>query len=137
MAQAPGNEKAVGRNTQRGVMMEALPAPPFVVRQANLLLELLIVPNDATPEQLVIVTKMRWRIERDYQELKQEFGLSHYEGRGWQGFHHHATLSIAAYGFLVARRLGHGGPKKNAARPKTPALPENYVPRGSSSISTR
>lgn len=88
-------------------------------------------PDDATPEQLVFVTKMRWRIERDYQELKQEFGLSHYEGRGWQGFHHHATLSIAAYGFLVARRLNHGGPKKNSARPKIPALPENYVPRGS------
>jgi hypothetical protein len=38
---------------------------------------------------------MRWRIERDYQDLKQEFGLGHYEGRGWRGFHHHATLSIA------------------------------------------
>jgi hypothetical protein len=57
---------------------------------------------------------MRWRIERDYQELKQEFGLSHYEGRGWQGFHHHATLCIAAYGFLVAQRLSHGGSKKTA-----------------------
>jgi len=53
-------------------------------------------PSEATLEQLVFVTKMRWRIERDYQELKQEFGLGHYEGRGWQGFHHHATLCIAA-----------------------------------------
>ena len=73
---------------------------------------------------------MRWRIERDYQELKQEFGLSHYEGRGWQGFHHHATLCIAAYGFLVAQRLSQGGVKKNGAQPKTPSLPEGYVPRG-------
>ena len=87
-------------------------------------------PAEATLEQLVFVTKMRWRIERDYQELKQEFGLSHYEGRGWQGFHHHATLCVAAYGFLVARRLGHGGHKKNCARPKTSSLPEDYVPRG-------
>jgi hypothetical protein len=47
---------------------------------------------------------MRWRIERDYQELKQELGLAHYEGRGWRGFHHHATLCIAAYGFLVRER---------------------------------
>lgn len=47
---------------------------------------------------------MRWRIERDYQNLKQEFGLAHYEGRGWRGFHHHATLCIAAYGFLAAAR---------------------------------
>ena len=62
-------------------------------------------PEEATMEQLVYVTKMRWRIERDYQELKQEFGLGHYEGRGWIGFHHHASLSIAAYGFLVAERL--------------------------------
>ena len=88
-------------------------------------------PDGATLEQLVFVTKMRWRIERDYQELKQEFGLSHYEGRNWQGFHHHATLCIAAYGFLVAQRLSHGGAKKNCARPKTSSLPEDYVPRGS------
>ncbi|MEO8410359.1 MAG: IS701 family transposase [Propionivibrio sp.] len=87
-------------------------------------------PDGATPEQLVFVTKMRWRIERDYQELKQEFGLAHYEGRGWQGFHHHATLCIAAYGFLVAQRLSQDSSKKNAARPKTSPLPENYVPRG-------
>jgi SRSO17 transposase len=87
-------------------------------------------PADATTEQLVFVTKMRWRIERDYQELKQEFGLSHYEGRGWQGFHHHATLCIAAYGYLVAQRLKHGGSKKNFARPEASSLPNDYVPRG-------
>lgn len=88
-------------------------------------------PANATLEQLVFVTKMRWRIERDYQELKQEFGLAHYEGRGWRGFHHHATLCIAAYGFLLAERLRQGGSKKNRARLQTPALPEDYVPRGS------
>jgi hypothetical protein len=47
---------------------------------------------------------MRWRIERDYLELKQEIGLGHYEGRGWPGFHHHATLCIAVYGFLISER---------------------------------
>jgi len=88
-------------------------------------------PTEATLEQLVFVTKMRWRIERDYQELKQEFGLSHYEGRNWQGFHHHATLCIAAYAFLVAQRLSHDGSKKNCARPETSSLPADYVPRGS------
>jgi SRSO17 transposase len=62
----------------------------------------------ATLEQLVFVTKMRWRIERDCQDLKQEFGLGHYEGRGWRGFHHHASLSIATYSFLTAQRLGTG-----------------------------
>ena len=53
---------------------------------------------------LVDLTKLRWRIERDYQELKQEVGLGHFEGRGWRGFHHHATLCIAAYGFLISER---------------------------------
>jgi hypothetical protein len=45
---------------------------------------------------------MRSRIERDYRELKQEPGLGHYEGRGWRGFHHHASLRITAYGFLLS-----------------------------------
>ena len=91
-------------------------------------------PQDATLEQMVFVTKMRWRIERDYQELKQEFGLAHYEGRGWRGFHHHATLSIAAYAFLMAQRLKAGntvGGKKNFAQRQVPAVPKDYIPRGS------
>jgi SRSO17 transposase len=53
---------------------------------------------------LVKIAKQRWIIERDYQELKQELGLGHFEGRNWRGFHHHATLCIAAYGFLVTER---------------------------------
>jgi SRSO17 transposase len=55
-------------------------------------------------KELVKMAKHRWIIERDYQELKQELGLGHFEGRNWRGFHHHATLCIAAYGFLVAER---------------------------------
>jgi len=86
--------------------------------------------------QLVRTAKMRWRIERDYQELKQEFGLSHYEGRGWRGFHHHATLCIAAYGFLLADRLKHGGSKKNSSRSKAATLPQDYTPRGSPTRAT-
>lgn len=54
--------------------------------------------------ELVRIAKLRWRIERDYQELKQELGLGDFEGRGWRGFHHHARLCIAAYGFLVGQR---------------------------------
>lgn len=93
-------------------------------------------PSDATLEQIVFVTKMRWRIERDYQELKQEFGLGHYEGRGWQGFHHHATLCIAAYGFLITQRLNHRGSKKNSTRPEITTLPDDYIPRGSRANAT-
>jgi SRSO17 transposase len=61
-------------------------------------------PFHTTLRELVKIAKHRWIIERDYEELKQELGLGHYEGRGWRGFHHHATLCIAAYGFLVAER---------------------------------
>jgi len=96
-------------------------------------------PEEATLEQLVFVTKMRWRIERDYQDLKQEFGLGHYEGRGWRGFHHHATLSIAAYGFLMAQRLRMQSDergKKNFLERALPALPSDYIPRGSPARST-
>jgi SRSO17 transposase len=62
------------------------------------------LPKSTSFRELVDIAKMRWRIERDYQELKQEIGLGHYEGRGWTGFHHHGTLCIAAYGFLVSER---------------------------------
>lgn len=60
--------------------------------------------------------------------------MGHYEGRGWRGFHHHASLSIAAYGFLMTERLIADKPvgsKKNFIERKVPALPEDYIPRGS------
>jgi SRSO17 transposase len=52
----------------------------------------------------VRLAKQRWIVERDYLELKQELALGHFEGRSWRNFHHHATLCIAADGFLVAER---------------------------------
>ena len=92
------------------------------------------LPEDVTIDELVSVAHQRWRIERDYQDLKQDFGLGHYEGRGWRGFHHHAALSIAAYGFLMAERLIADKPvggKKNFIERQVPALPKDYIPRGS------
>ena len=92
------------------------------------------LPESAALNDLVRAAHMRWRIERDYQDLKQDLGLGHYEGRGWRGFHHHATLSIAAYGFLMAQRLkagGNPGSKKNFVIRQVPALPADYIPRGS------
>jgi SRSO17 transposase len=71
---------------------------------------------------------LRWRIERDYQELKQELGLDHYEGRGWRGFHHHASLCIAAYGFLIRERSLF--PPDDQVRWQAAALPEGWRPRG-------
>jgi SRSO17 transposase len=92
------------------------------------------LPEDTPINELVNAAHQRWRIERDYQDLKQDFGLGHYEGRGWRGFHHHASLSIAAYGFLMTERLIADKPvggKKNFIERQVPALPKDYVPRGS------
>jgi SRSO17 transposase len=89
------------------------------------------MPANTSFRRLVDVAKMRWLVERDYQELKQEVGLGHYEGRGWRGFHHHATLCIAAYGFLVAERATI---PPSGSRPtplfQAPRLPDDYQPRG-------
>jgi SRSO17 transposase len=90
------------------------------------------VSANISMEALVEEAKMRWRIERDYEELKQEFGLGHYEGRGWRGFHHHASLCIAAYGFLLGQRLR----KKKTAQRQTLALPEGCQPRGARASAT-
>jgi SRSO17 transposase len=89
------------------------------------------LPQDISFERLVDLAKLRWRIERDYQELKQELGLGHFEGRGWRGFHHHATLCIAAYGFLISERetIPPSAPRA-AARLARLELPADYRPRG-------
>jgi SRSO17 transposase len=81
--------------------------------------------------ELVDVAKMRWRVERDYQELKQEVGLGHYEGRSWPGFHHHGTLCIAIYGFLISERetIPPSGARCSRSL-KTLAIPAGYRPRG-------
>jgi SRSO17 transposase len=90
------------------------------------------LPENLSFERLVDLAKLRWRIERDYQELKQEVGLGHYEGRGWRGFHHHATLCIAAYGFLIAEQATIPPSETCSAAPvQVPPLPDNYRPRGS------
>jgi SRSO17 transposase len=90
------------------------------------------IPKNIPFRDLVDAAKLRWRIERDYQELKQEVGLGHFEGRGWRGFHHHATLCIAAYGFLISERetIPPSGPHSIALLPQL-AVPDGYRPRGS------
>jgi SRSO17 transposase len=90
------------------------------------------LPPKTSLKRLVRISKHRWVIQRDYEELKQEVGLAHYEGRNWRGFHHHATLCIAAYGFLIAERnrfspsahRGHLGLR-------SPRIPPGFRPRGS------
>jgi SRSO17 transposase len=89
------------------------------------------LPARVSRRELVDTAKLRWRVERDYQELKQELGLGQFEGRGWRGFHHHATLCIAAYGFLVAERLAFPPSSLVAWREHAaPPIPRRARPRG-------
>jgi len=89
------------------------------------------LPPRTALKRLVRTAKARWLIERDYQELKQEIGLGHYAGRGWRGFHHHASLSIAAYGFLIAERCLFPPQQQFIRRQiETPVPPAGFQPRG-------
>jgi SRSO17 transposase len=88
------------------------------------------LPEDTPIEVLVDKAQLRWRIERDYQELKGELGLAHFEGRSWRGFHHHATLCIAAYGFLICERSAI--PPSASRRRQAPSLSARPKPRGAS-----
>ncbi len=94
------------------------------------------LPESMPLRKLVATAKLRWRIERDYEELKQELGLGHFEGRNWRGFHHHATLCVAAYGFLVAEQCLFS-PAGNSSHPESrrtghltlhlPRMPRGYL----------
>jgi SRSO17 transposase len=91
------------------------------------------LPAATKRNDLVRIAKHRWIVERDYEELKQELGLGHFEGRGWRGFHHHATLCIAAYGFLVAERsLFSPSVRVGELKLPVPKLPAKFQPRGAS-----
>ncbi len=124
---ARGDDRMAERRPEEWLLIEW---PPGESEPTNYWLSNL--PADVGFERLVDLCKLRWRIERDYQELKQEVGLGHYEGRGWRGFHHHATLCIAAYGFLISERetIPPSG-SSAAAFLSQPRVPAGYKPRGS------
>lgn len=128
---APKNHLSQALRDEQGLIIEWLAGAkkPDKYWLSNL-------PATTTKQQLIKSAKVRWRIERDYQEMKQELGLNHYEGRSWRGFHHHASLCIAAYGFLVIQRLKYPTRKKNHYRRKKPALPEGFEPRGAATHAT-
>jgi SRSO17 transposase len=90
------------------------------------------LPANTSLTELVHRAKHRWIIERDYEELKQELGLGHFEGRGWRGFHHHATLCLVSYGFLIAER-SRFSPSTRAGQLelRAPKIPPRFQPRGS------
>jgi SRSO17 transposase len=80
----------------------------------------------AANKQLVRLVMQRWRIERTYQDLKGELGLDHYEGRSYPGWHHHISVVLASYAFIVAERSRHFPP---AAR-ETVAHPPDALTAG-------
>jgi SRSO17 transposase len=63
------------------------------------------LPAHYSVRRLVQVATSRWKIEQDYQQPKEELGLDHYEGRSWNGWHHHVTLVMLAHGFLTLETL--------------------------------
>ena len=89
------------------------------------------LPAETQIRDLVRLAKHGWIIERDSEELKQELGLGHFEGRCWRGFHHHATLCLAAYAFLVAER-SRFSPSARAGQLELslPEAPPDFRPRG-------
>lgn len=87
------------------------------------------LPASTTLKDLVSSIHLRWRIERDYQELKDGIGFDHFEGRSWRGFHHRAALCIAAYGFIAAERARLFPPDDIAFIP--PPSGRQTKPRGS------
>jgi len=112
----------------RGMVFDRMPLRRSRADQ----IRLATLPAEMSLRELVYMAKLRWRIERDYQELKQELGLGHYEGRGRRGFHHHATLAIAAYGFLISERSAiPPSAERQASIFQTPRLSPGYRPRGS------
>jgi SRSO17 transposase len=73
-------------------------------------------PADASLRTLAATIKARWVCEQSHQQLKEELGLDHFEGRSWIGLHRHALMTMIAYAFLQSRRLKAAGRKKKRNR---------------------
>ena len=62
------------------------------------------LPENMPLEEMLNICGKRWRVERSYQDLKGQLGLDHYEGRSFVGWHHHVSVALVCYAFLVAER---------------------------------
>ncbi len=85
---------------------------------------------------LAATIKARWVCEQAHQQLKEELGLDHFEGRSWQGLHRHALMTMIAYAFLQYRRLATARRKKKNQRPTTPANSARRTSRHSRALSS-
>jgi len=79
------------------------------------------LPTKTDLRTLAATIKARWVCEQAHQQLKEEIGLDHFEGRCWKGLHRHALMTMIAYAFLQHRRLATAKRKKNSRRPTAPA----------------
>jgi SRSO17 transposase len=87
------------------------------------------LPAETPLEVLAALIKGRWVCEQVHQQLKDELGLDHFEGRSWRGLHHHALLCLLALAFLQHLRLGGEKPRRPArARPAARAEPARRPP---------
>lgn len=84
------------------------------------------LPADATLKALAAAIKARWICEQAHQQLKEELGLDHFEGRSWTGLHRHALMTMIAYAFLQSRRLKAAGRKKKSRRATAPTKHASY-----------
>ncbi|MBC2651077.1 IS701 family transposase [Novosphingobium flavum] len=81
------------------------------------------LPADTPIKDVAGAIKARWICEQAHQQLKEELGLDHFEGRSWTGLHRHTLMAIMAYAFLQTRRLAQAGRKKKSPRATTSAQP--------------
>ena len=83
-----------------------------------------ICPLTFPLKTLAAAVKARWICEQAHQQLKEELGLDHFEGRSWAGLHRHALMTMIAYAFLQSRRLTAAGRKKAVSGPPPqPSMP--------------
>ncbi len=92
------------------------------------------LPAKTNLRTLAATIKARWICEQAHQQLKEELGLDHFEGRSWQGLHRHALMTMIAYAFLQHRRLAQAGGKKRInGPPPQPSLPAIRQPTSNAS----
>src|ERR687884_912293 len=110
-----------GQGWQEGAGADAAPVWLLIEEQADGKFKDAFsnLPETTSCKQAVRLWKSRWPVEQGYQQLKEELGLDHFEGRSWRGFHHHACLTFLAYGFLALERRRAAAARKKPAKKKS------------------
>jgi SRSO17 transposase len=114
-----------GHDWRRGGCAEADPVWLLVEEQAGGQFKYALsnLPAGTSCRAAVRLWKSRWPVEQGYQQLKEELGLDHFEGRSWRGFHHHAAMTVLAYGFLLLERHRAGQGRRRRRKKGVPTGP--------------